>query len=117
MDFSSREQENLHFTVIRLMTALFKTYLMMTQDVLVNHQEMLDKISQFIPESELDKLDLVDYLDENKYNHMRKRILDIGNDAIREWEKILQNYEVSFKAKGLDSGTSTSDAPKTNCGG
>lgn len=113
----SHDKAVLHFTVVRLMTALFKTYLMMTQDVLVNHQEMLDKISQFIPESELDKLDLVDYLDENKYNHMRKRILDIGNDAIREWEKILQNYEVSFKAKGLDSGASTIDASKTNCGG
>lgn len=117
MEFSSREQENLNFTVIRLMTALFKTYLMMTQDVLVNHQEMMDKIADFIPAEDLDKLDLVDYLDENKYNHIRKRILDIGNDAIREWEKVLQNYEVSFKEKGFDSVSPKDDASQTNSRG
>lgn len=106
MEFSSREQETLHFTVVRLMTALYKNYLMMTQDIRVNHNDMLDRIAEFVPEDQLDKLDLVDYLDENKYNYMRKRILDTGNDAIREWEKILQNYDVTFKKKGLSTGES-----------
>ena len=29
----------------------------------------------------------VDYFDENKYNYLRKRILDLGNETIREIDK------------------------------
>jgi hypothetical protein len=99
MEFSSKDQEILHFQIRRLIVALFKNYLNLADDVREQHQQMLEKIEPFLLESEKDKLDLVDYFDEPKYNYIRKRILDLGNDSIREFETILGQYEIEFKGK------------------
>ena len=37
------------------------------------------------------------YIDENKYNYIRKKILDNGNETIREIEKSLE--KLNFKLK------------------
>lgn len=97
MEFSSKDQEILHFQIKRLIAALFKNYLNLAGDIQDQHQQMLDKIESLLPDTEKDKLDLVDYFDEAKYNYIRKRILDLGNDSIREFETILSQYEIQFK--------------------
>jgi len=99
MEFSSDNQEILHFQIKRLIVALFKNYLNLADDLREQHQQMLDKIQLLLPPGEIDKLDLVDYFDEAKYNYIRKRILDLGNDSIREFETILSQYEIEFKKK------------------
>jgi hypothetical protein len=101
MDFSSEEQRILHFQVTRLIVALFKNYLFLADDIQEQHQQMLEKIEELLPDSEKDKLDLVDYFDEAKYNYIRKRILDLGNDAKREFENILGQYDIEFKDNRL----------------
>ena len=35
--------------------------------------------------------------DENKYNYIRKRTLDIGNEAIRDFEKNMEKLDISLK--------------------
>ena len=36
-------------------------------------------------------------LDKDKYQQVRKRVLDHGNDAIRELEEHLSNFNINFK--------------------
>ena len=38
-------------------------------------------------------------MDEEKLNHIRKRILDIGNDAIRNIESELNKFTIHFNFK------------------
>jgi len=101
MEFSSEEQRILHFQVSRLITALFKNYLFLADDIREQHDQMLDKIDGLLSEDEKHKLDLVDYLDDAKYKYIRKRILDLGNDANREFENILSQYDIQFKDNRL----------------
>jgi len=97
MDFTSKFKEVLNFTVTRLITVLFKNYLMMTEDLYTSHQDMMQKIAEIIPEKDLLALKLVDCFDENKYNYIRKRILDIGNDSLRECQRTFDIYESKEK--------------------
>lgn len=104
-DYSSEEQKILHFQLTRLISVLFKNYIFLAEDLREQHAQMLEKIDLLLPESERDKLDLVDYFDEAKYQHIRKRILDLGNGAMRECDVILGQYEISFKKKRSSQGT------------
>ena len=38
-----------------------------------------------------------DCLDEDEYKKIRKRVLDYGNDSIRELEEHLNNFDINFK--------------------
>jgi hypothetical protein len=55
---------------------------------------MIDKISTKIDQNTLKN---IDYFDENKYNYLRKKILDIGNETIREIEKNFDFIKMEFK--------------------
>jgi hypothetical protein len=55
---------------------------------------MIDKISSKIDQNTLKN---IDYFDENKYNYLRKKILDIGNETIREIEKNFDFIKMEFK--------------------
>lgn len=97
MEFSSKDQEVLHFQIKRLIVVLFKNYLNSLEDIKEDHLDMLEKIESLLSSEDIDKLDLIDYLTENRYNFIRKKILDLGNDSIREFETILEKYEIEFK--------------------
>jgi hypothetical protein len=43
------------------------------------------------------KIDSIDYFTEEKYNNIRKKILDAGNDSIREIEKALEFVDIKIK--------------------
>ena len=51
---------------------------------------MLNKLNKKI---DLETLKNVDYFDENRYNYIRKKILDLGNETIREINKSLDFFE------------------------
>jgi len=36
-------------------------------------------------------------IDKDKYQQIRKRVLDYGNDSIRELEEHLSNFNINFK--------------------
>ena len=58
------------------------------------HVNMLNKLNKKI---DLDTLKNLDYFDENKYNYIRKRILDLGNETTRELEKSFEYLELKIK--------------------
>lgn len=82
------------FQIHRNIVSLYKRYLNVIEDLQEEHLNMLNKLSS---KNELSFLKNIDYFDENKYNYLRKKILDIGNEAIREIEKNFEFLDLNVK--------------------
>lgn len=63
------------------------------------HNQMLEKLSDQIPKSELNK---IDYFTESRYNLYRKKILDMGNDIIRDLKSNFDKVDVELKPLTLN---------------
>ncbi len=83
-------KEILTFQVHRNVVNLYKRYLNLVEDLQEDHVSMLNKLNKKI---DLETLKNVDYFDENRYNYIRKKILDLGNETIREINKSLDFFE------------------------
>jgi|TARA_Y100000310_G_C20608170_1_gene776626 hypothetical protein len=91
---SDQLKELLVFQINRGIVNLYKKYFLIIQDLKQEHEILLGKIAQ---ETSPDFPQKIDYFSEDKYNYIRKKILDAGNDAIRELEKTLEVIDVRFK--------------------
>lgn len=80
----------LSFQTHRNIINLYKRYLNIIEDLQEEHINMLNKLNSKIDQQTLKN---VDYFDENKYNYLRKKILDLGNETIREIDKTLDLFE------------------------
>jgi len=76
----------------RIITRLFKDFLNIADDIRQDHLAVLTDMKQFPPEL----LSRWNYLDLPKYSRIRKKVLDGGNDAIREMQAILDSFEISL---------------------
>ena len=91
---SDQLKELLIFQINRGIVNLYKKYFLIIQDLKQEHEVLLDKVAQ---ETSPDFPQKIDYFTEDKYNYIRKKILDAGNDSIRELEKTLEVIDVRFK--------------------
>ena len=80
------------FTIKRNIINLCKTYLNLLEELRIDHSLFLKKIKE-----DSESAEKLDYLGEEKYNYIRKKILDLGNEGIRDIEKFLQLVEMDFK--------------------
>lgn len=83
-----------HFQIQRNVIALYKKYINLIEDMQEDHINMLNKLNSKV---DLQTLKNVDYFDENKYNYIRKKILDSGNEAVREIERNLEKLNFTLK--------------------
>ena len=83
------------FQVHRNIINLYKGYFVITEDLLREHKAFLSKLQS----GTLDDIDIesIDYFTDEKYDHIRKRILDYGNDCVREIEKTLEFVDINVK--------------------
>lgn len=88
METDPKLKEFLLFQIHRNITSLYKRYLNLIEDIQEEHLNMLNKLNSKIDQ---DTLKNVDYFDENKYNYLRKKILDLGNETSRE---IIKNFDL-----------------------
>ena len=91
---SDQLKELLTFQINRGIVNLYKKYFLIIQDLKQEHETLLEKVAQ---ETSPDFPQKIDYFTEDKYNYIRKKILDAGNDSIRELEKTLEVIDVRFK--------------------
>ena len=91
---SDQLKELLIFQINRGIVNLYKKYFLIIQDLKQEHEVLLEKVAQ---ETSPEFPQKIDYFTEDKYNYIRKKILDAGNDSIRELEKTLEVIEVRFK--------------------
>ena len=78
---------------------LFKSYLLMLEDLKKTHEINFNKLYDELPEYQHSLINMADYFDEDYYQNYRKKILDIGNSVLRDYNSELENLVVEFKFK------------------
>ncbi len=78
---------------------LFKSFLSMMEDLKKHHEINFEKLYDAIPEEHHNLISMADYLDEDYYNNYRKKILDIGNSVLRDYNSELEGLTVEFRFK------------------
>lgn len=78
------------FGVVRL----FKNYLFEFEALVESHDEALAKLKAALPEEEKVLVDLADYLSDSKIELLRKRVLGLGNDLIRDLETTIDSLRL-----------------------
>lgn len=84
------------FQINRNIVNLYKRYLNLIEDLQEEHLNMLNKLNSKIDQTTLKN---IDYFDENKYNYIRKKILDLGNETSRELEKNFEFLDLQINRK------------------
>jgi hypothetical protein len=80
-------------------TAIFKKMLMMSEDFKQDHDYHYKKLYDNIPEEYHPVISTANHFDESKLAYIRKRILDQGNECLRNFSDEINNYTVSFVFK------------------
>lgn len=92
-------KESLNKQSSKSIAALFKQYLMLIEDLKFEHDQYREKLLKHVPFNYHPIINSAEYFDDKKMQWIRKRILDIGNEALRTAETNLQDYTVSFVFK------------------
>jgi hypothetical protein len=66
----------------------------MVDDLRQEHKLMIQKMEKA---SSKEFVENIDYFNEDKYNYIRKKILDNGNDAIRNIESSFKSITITLK--------------------
>ena len=77
-------------------SGLFKMMLMMVEDMKKDHDFHYDKLYENIPKEYHPVITTANHFTPQKVTWIRKRILDFGNESIRNMGSELDNYRVSF---------------------
>lgn len=75
---------------------LFKSFLVLIEDLHADNQIAFSKLKLNLPEHEK-LIDQANYFDEEKMQYLRKKILDIGNESIRGSNSDLEKFTINFK--------------------
>tara|TARA_R100000152_G_C6709739_1_gene137582 strand:- start:548 stop:835 length:288 start_codon:yes stop_codon:yes gene_type:complete len=75
---------------------LFKMMLMMVEDMKVDHDFHYEKLYENIPKEYHSIINTANHFTPEKLQWIRKRILDTGNESIRNLGSEFNNYKVSF---------------------
>ena len=92
-------QDAVQLIVQRNITKLFKSLLDVTDDLKQQNSSMLLKVSR---ETSMEFVQQVNYLTPEMMDHIRKRILDLGNESIREISSVLECFELKANKNKLE---------------
>ena len=87
-------KDYLKFQLNRNVISLYKKYFEMVDDLRQEHKLMLQKMEKV---SSKEFVENIDYFNEDKYNYIRKKILDNGNDAIRNIDTSFKSINITLK--------------------
>jgi hypothetical protein len=65
------------------MTFMFKQFLILLEDLRFEHDNAINKLKKALPTEYTNSVDLADYFNEDLFQRKRKRILDFGNQIIK----------------------------------
>jgi len=77
--------------------SLFKTMLLLLEDMRQDHIFHYQKLYDEIPEEYHSVIRAADHFTPDKLAWIRKRILDHGNESVRNMQKEIENFKVTFK--------------------
>ena len=78
----------------RIIKRLFKYYLSSIEDLKYQHLVALKRLKTGLSE---EQIEILNYLDTHRYTMIRKRILDNGNETIRDLHNFLENFDIELK--------------------
>jgi len=76
---------------------MFKGFLNILEDLQREHQINFDKLYEALPEEDHNLIGMADYFDEERFAAYRKKVLDMGNETLREYQNELENFRITFK--------------------
>jgi hypothetical protein len=92
-EYGQKHHVLLNSEIRKSITRIFKQYLASLEDLQYTHTIAVDKLRNHIsPEH----LELLNYLDDDHYSLVRKRVLDSGNEAMRDLSDLLDNFDISL---------------------
>ena len=91
---SDKIKKLLLFQTNRCIVNFYKNHLSMLEGVQREHTLMLKKVEQ---KTSKEFSENIDYFNDKKYNYLRKKTLDLGNDILRELENNLEMFEIRIK--------------------
>lgn len=77
-------------------TILFKAMLKIVEDMKADHDYHYRKLYENIPSEYHPVINAANHFDDHKSNWIRKKILDTGNESLRDFTSELENYTVTF---------------------
>ena len=92
-------KKNLSLQSSREVSSLFKMMLIMLEDMKKDHDFHYQKLYENIPEEYHSIINTADHFTVEKVNWIIKRILDQGNESIRNLYSEIDNYTVHFTFK------------------
>jgi ribonucleotide reductase alpha subunit len=78
---------------------LFKSFLVLLEDLHKEHEINFSKLEDNIPEKYKSIVSQANYFDEEKLKYIRKKVLDMGNEMIRDNDNNLEHFIITFKFK------------------
>ena len=91
-------KDYLFFQIRRSIIGLYKNQLEELQRLKQDHDEMISSLKER-GDTPNEIIEALDYFDEKKFNYIRKKTLDVGNEGIRDLESTLEKIEVTLKDK------------------
>ena len=85
----------LEFQVNRNIVNLYKSFLVLTEDLYHDNQTGFSRLKRILDEDG-DILDQANCIDDAKMEYLRKKILDAGNDCVRQTLNDLDNYSINL---------------------
>tara|TARA_R100000808_G_scaffold21917_1_gene47475 strand:+ start:8582 stop:8878 length:297 start_codon:yes stop_codon:yes gene_type:complete len=85
----------LEFQVNRNIVNLYKAFLVVTEDLYYENQTSFAKLKRVFPD-EGEVVDQANCLDDAKMEYLRKKILDAGNDCVRQTLGDMENYSINL---------------------
>ena len=79
--------------------SLFKGFLFVLEDLHEEHFINFKKLKRALPAQYHALIDQADYFDHDKMQHLRKRVLDLGNDSLRGQSEDLEKFTVILDFK------------------
>ena len=97
---TSQIREIVHYIVHKNITRLFKSFLDINGEIKNEHEIMLNKIAEkYSTEFAKD----IDYFTASKSEFYRKKILDSGNECIRDIVGFLEAFDIQINEKKLEN--------------
>jgi hypothetical protein len=78
---------------------LFKSFLNILEDLQSHHEINFEKLYDSLPKEYHDLIDMADYFDEDYFSNYRKKVLDLGNSVLRDYNNEVENLTVEFRFK------------------
>ena len=76
---------------------LFKSFLYILEELKNDHDRNFGKLAEALPSEYLNIIKQADYFDDDQMFFLRKKVLDIGNDALRNQKEEFEKITVEFK--------------------